>query len=131
MSAFRVPADRLRAAVAPVLPEGAPDDDGALAARFAAGAWTVLPEPGDGAAGGVRAALGDEPALALLVEGAAPAAWLAAVDDPEARRAAACCAAAMGAPARRGADALRLRAGGRLRTAARRAGRRRLAVATR
>lgn len=83
MSAFRVPAARLRAAVAPVLPEGAPDHDAAIAARFAAGAWTVLPEPGDGAAGGVRAALGDERALALLVEGAAPAAWLAAVDDSE------------------------------------------------
>lgn len=83
MTAFRVPADRLRAAVAPVLPEGATDDDAALAARFAAGAWTVLPEPGDAAAGGMRAALGDEGALALLVDGASPAAWLAALDDPE------------------------------------------------
>ena len=91
MKAFRIDLELLREAVAGTLPPGAAAtaeaaDDEAVLARFAAGAWTVLPEPGDGLAGTVRARLGDVRALELLVEGADPAAWARALDDPEAAR---------------------------------------------
>lgn len=84
---FRLELARVREAVAGTMPlaSATPDDDDVVA-RFAAGAWTVLPEPGDGTAGLVRERLGDVRALELLVEGASPAEWARALDDPEAAR---------------------------------------------
>ena len=84
MKAFRIELDRVRAAVRATMPQGArePDDEEAIA-RFAAGAWTVLPEPGDGIAGAVRQRLGDARALQLLVDGASAAAWRRELDDAE------------------------------------------------
>ncbi|MCR8672058.1 DNA-protecting protein DprA, partial [Agrococcus sp. HG114] len=92
MKPFRLDHDRLRGAVLPLVPGAAaadgPDapDDAEVVARFAAGAWTVLPEPGDGAAGWARTLLGDVRALELLVEGADAATWARELDDPEAAR---------------------------------------------
>ncbi|WP_413319460.1 hypothetical protein AA0Z99_03405 [Agrococcus sp. 1P02AA] len=103
MKAFRLGLDVVREAVRGTLPptrgehsEPGADgpaavpssrlDDEAVLARFAAGAWTVLPEPGDGVAGLVRAALGDVRALELLVDGASTAQWLGAVAEPELAR---------------------------------------------
>lgn len=81
---FRLALARVRDAVASTLPlSSETQDDDDVIARFAAGAWTVLPEPGDGVAGLVRERLGDIRALELLVEGASPAAWALALDDPE------------------------------------------------
>ncbi|UOW00741.1 DNA-processing protein DprA [Agrococcus sp. SCSIO52902] len=88
MTPFRLEPARLREAVVPTLPPGATEpDDAAVAARFAAGAWTVLPEPGDGAAGIVRERLGPVRALQLLVEGASAADWGRELDDADDRRA--------------------------------------------
>ncbi|MFP5251703.1 MAG: DNA-processing protein DprA [Actinomycetes bacterium] len=88
MTPFRLEPARLREAVVPTLPPGATEpDDAAVAARFAAGAWTVLPEPGDGAAGIVRERLGAVRALQLLVEGASAADWGRELDDADDRRA--------------------------------------------
>lgn len=84
MTPFRIPMRAIRDVVAPLAPG---DDDAALVERFAAGAWTVLPEPGDAAAGAVRAALGPVRSLGLLVEGASPADWSAALAEPELARA--------------------------------------------
>ncbi|WP_206446998.1 DNA-processing protein DprA [Agrococcus sp. KRD186] len=85
MKAFRIDLDRLREAVAATLPADAepPDDEGVLA-RFAAGAWTVLPEPGDGVAGMVRQRLGDVRALQLLVEGESLSGWARELGECEA-----------------------------------------------
>ncbi|WP_405218194.1 DNA-processing protein DprA [Agrococcus sp. Ld7] len=84
---FRLDRARVREAVVSTLPTASsPPDDEAVLARFAAGAWTVLPEPGDAAAGLVRERLGDVRALTLLVDGAEPAAWARALDDPEVAR---------------------------------------------
>lgn len=84
---FRLDLARVRDAVAGTLPVASPaPDDREVVARFAAGAWTVLPEPGDGAAGLVRARLGDVRALELLVEGASPAEWARELEDPEIAR---------------------------------------------
>jgi len=88
MKAFRIELARLRTAVAATLPRGvAPPDDEEVVARFAAGAWTVLPEPGDGVAGLVREGVGDVRALELLVDGASPAVWAQQLGDAEAVRA--------------------------------------------
>lgn len=87
MSTLRIETARLRAAVAPTLPLGTPEpSDAEVLERFAAGAWTVLPEPGDGVAGLVRDRLGAVRALELLVDGARPASWAAALGDPDAAR---------------------------------------------
>ncbi|WP_347756986.1 DNA-processing protein DprA [Agrococcus sp. ProA11] len=84
---FRLELAHVRAAVAHTLPPGRQEqDDAAVIARFAAGAWTVLPEPGDGVAGLVRERLGDVRALELLVEGEGAATWALALDDPEIAR---------------------------------------------
>lgn len=84
MKAFRLALDRLRGAVRATMPPGSrePDEEEAMA-RFAAGAWTVLPEPGDGIAGAVRQRLGDARALQLLVDGASAATWREQLDDAE------------------------------------------------
>lgn len=88
MKAFRIELARLRTAVAATLPQGvAPPDDEEVVARFAAGAWTVLPEPGDGMAGLVREQVGDVRALQLLVDGASPAVWAQQLGDAETIRA--------------------------------------------
>lgn len=85
---FRIDLGRLRAAVLPCMPEGAAaPDDAALVARFAAGAWTVLPEPGDSAAGIARELLGDVRALELLIDAAPARAWADELGDPDAARA--------------------------------------------
>lgn len=82
MMAFRIELDRLRRAVAATLPPGAEAaDDDSVVARFAAGAWTVLPEPGDGVAGLVRQRLGDVRSLQLLVDGASVSDWAAELGD--------------------------------------------------
>ncbi|MGM1030604.1 MAG: DNA-processing protein DprA [Actinomycetota bacterium] len=87
MTPFRIEAARLRAAVVPTLPAGAPEpSDAEVQERFAAGAWTVLPEPGDGVAGLVRERLGAVRSLELLVEGASAAAWARELDDQDAAR---------------------------------------------
>lgn len=87
MTAFRIEQALLRAAVVPTLPSGTPEpSDAEVRERFAAGAWTVLPEPGDGVAGVVRERLGAERSLELLVEGASAAAWARELGDPEAAR---------------------------------------------
>lgn len=88
MTAFRLRLEHVRAAVAATLPPDAeePDERSALA-RFAAGAWTVLPEPGDGVAGQVRAILGEARALELLAEGASVEAWADALGDAATARA--------------------------------------------
>ncbi|WP_083587075.1 DNA-processing protein DprA [Agrococcus sp. Marseille-P2731] len=111
MKAFRLDLELVRAAVSATLPlRAAADqhpgvapatgartasldstghgslDDAAIIARFAAGAWTVLPEPGDGVAGQVRALLGDVRSLDMLVDGASAAQWAEALDDPEVAR---------------------------------------------
>ncbi|WP_306231223.1 DNA-processing protein DprA [Agrococcus beijingensis] len=88
MKPFRIELGRLRAAVEPCLPDGAaaPDDE-AVIARFAAGAWTVLPEPGDSAAGVARELLGDVRALQLLVDGASAATWSTELGVADAARA--------------------------------------------
>lgn len=87
MKAFRVELALLREAVTITLPQGAADpEDDEVIARFAAGAWTVLPEPGDGAAGLVRERLGDVRALQMLVDGATATNWARALDDPQAAR---------------------------------------------
>lgn len=85
MKAFRIDLDRLREAVTATLPADAepPDEEGVLA-RFAAGAWTVLPEPGDGVAGMVRQRLGDVRALQLLVEGESLSGWARELGESEA-----------------------------------------------
>lgn len=86
MKAFRIELDHLRAAVSSALPpDVAPPDDDAVIARFAAGAWTVLPEPGDGVAGAVRERLGDVRALELLIDGASASEWVRELGDTEAR----------------------------------------------
>ncbi len=87
MTAFRIEGALLRAAVVPTLPPGAaePTDDD-VRERFAAGAWTVLPEPGDGVAGLVRERLGAVRSLELLVEGASAAAWARELGDRDAAR---------------------------------------------
>lgn len=88
MRPFRLEPARLREAVLSTLPPGTPEpDDAAVAERFAAGAWTVLPEPGDGAAGLVREQIGDSRALQLLVDGATPETWARELADPDALRA--------------------------------------------
>ena len=85
MKPYRLELQRLRAAVLPTLPPGAaPPEDDEVIARFAAGAWTVLPEPGDSAAGVVRQLVGEVRALELLVEGASARAWGEELGDPEA-----------------------------------------------
>lgn len=87
MSTFRLDPARLRAAVAPSLPPGTPEpSDAEVRERFAAGAWTVLPEPGDGVAGLVRERLGAVRSLELLVDGASAATWGSQLGDPEAAR---------------------------------------------
>ncbi|MCH1882766.1 DNA-processing protein DprA [Agrococcus sp. ARC_14] len=84
MKAFRIELALLREAVLGTLPpDAAPPDDDQVIARFAAGAWTVLPEPGDGVAGLVRERVGDVRALQLLVEGTSATAWAQALDDGE------------------------------------------------
>lgn len=85
MKAFRIELARLRQAVESTLPPGtAPPSDDEVAARFAAGAWTVLPEPGDGVAGLVRQRLGDARALQLLVDGVSTSGWARELDDADA-----------------------------------------------
>jgi DNA processing protein len=85
MSPLRIGPARLRAAVVPSLPPGAPEpSDAEVLERFAAGAWTVLPEPGDGVAGLVRKRLGAVRSLELLVEGASAATWASELGDPDA-----------------------------------------------
>lgn len=86
MTMFRISPRRVRDAVGSTLSATAAAqalDDDDIARRFAAGAWTVLPEPGDGIAGAVRSSLGDARALELLVEGADAQAWASALDDPQ------------------------------------------------
>ncbi|SDR70513.1 DNA-processing protein DprA [Agrococcus carbonis] len=87
MRPFRLEPALLRTAVESTLPPGAaaPDDE-EVVARFAAGAWTVLPEPGDGVAGMLRERVGAAQALQLLVEGAGPDAWASAIGDAESAR---------------------------------------------
>ncbi|MGC5077524.1 DNA-processing protein DprA [Agrococcus sp. DT81.2] len=81
MSTFRIEPARLRAAVEPTLPPGvATPSDAEVLERFAAGAWTVLPEPGDGVAGLVRERLGQVRSLELLVDGASAATWAGELD---------------------------------------------------
>jgi DNA processing protein len=88
MKPFRIDLERLRAAVVPCLPADAPQpDDATVIARFAAGAWTVLPEPGDSAAGVAREVLGDVRALELLVDGALASTWADELGDLDAARA--------------------------------------------
>lgn len=87
MTAFRIEGALLRAAVVPTLPPGAPDpSDDEVHERFAAGAWTVLPEPGDSVAGLVRERVGAVRSLELLVEGASAAAWASELGDRDAAR---------------------------------------------
>ena len=87
MSTFRIEPARLRAAVEPTLPAGSVDpSDADVLERFAAGAWTVLPEPGDGVAGLVRERLGPVRSLELLVDGVSAAAWAKELGDQDAAR---------------------------------------------
>ncbi|MBO1769051.1 DNA-processing protein DprA [Agrococcus sp. TF02-5] len=69
------------------MPPGVEPTDAEVVARFAAGAWTVLPEPGDGAVGVARELIGDVRALELLVEGAGASTWADELGDAEAARA--------------------------------------------
>ncbi|WP_249295781.1 DNA-processing protein DprA [Agrococcus sp. Marseille-Q4369] len=87
MKPYRIQLERLRAAVMPTMPSGVEPTDAEVVARFAAGAWTVLPEPGDGAVGVARELVGDVRALELLVEGAGAATWADELADAEAARA--------------------------------------------
>lgn len=87
MKPYRIPLERLRAAVTPTMPAGVEPSDAEVVARFAAGAWTVLPEPGDGAVGVARELIGDVRALELLVEGAGASTWADELGDAEAARA--------------------------------------------
>ncbi|WP_243755504.1 DNA-processing protein DprA [Agrococcus sp. TF02-05] len=87
MKPYRIPLERLRAAVIPTMPPGVEPTDAEVVARFAAGAWTVLPEPGDGAVGVARELIGDVRALELLVEGAGASTWADELGDAEAARA--------------------------------------------
>ncbi len=88
MTPFRIDAARLRAAVVPTLPDGAAEpDDADVLERFAAAAWTVVPEPGDGVAGIVRERLGQARSLQLLVDGATAAEWARELGDRESARA--------------------------------------------
>lgn len=87
MKPYRIPLERLRAAVIPTMPPAVEPTDAEVVARFAAGAWTVLPEPGDGAVGVARELIGDVRALELLVEGAGASTWADELGDAEAARA--------------------------------------------
>jgi DNA processing protein len=87
MKPYRIPLERLRAAVVPTMPVSVEPTDAEVVARFAAGAWTVLPEPGDGAVGIARELVGDVRALELLVDGASAATWAEELGDAEAARA--------------------------------------------
>jgi len=84
MTPFRIDLARLRVAVTPTLPEARADiSDADVLERFAAGAWTVLPEPGDGVAGLVRERLGAVRTLQLLIDGASAADWARELGDRE------------------------------------------------